>query len=82
MSYWNATGNCCVNEFKKPKDNGVAVYDNNSGKHHGPIFPIQRNFTHSNFFVTVGDWTARIWAEDLKSPSNNSLAHPQPNEKV
>mmetsp|Transcript_48590 Transcript_48590/g.56774 ORF Transcript_48590/g.56774 Transcript_48590/m.56774 type:complete len:392 (-) Transcript_48590:140-1315(-) len=56
-------------------NNGVAVYDNNSGKHHGPIYSIQRNFTHSKFFMTVGDWTARIWAEDLKSPIVTTKYH-------
>ena len=38
------------------------------GKHHGPIYSIQRNPTQNKYFMTVGDWTARIWAEDLKTP--------------
>lgn len=39
-----------------------------AGKHHGPIYSIQRNPTQNKYFMTVGDWTARIWAEDLKTP--------------
>lgn len=39
-----------------------------AGKHHGPIYSIQRNPAQNKYFMTVGDWTARIWAEDLKTP--------------
>ena len=49
-------------------NNGVSVYDCGPGKHHGPVHSIQRNPTHSKFFMTIGDWTAKIWAEDLKTP--------------
>lgn len=44
------------------------VHGLNSGKHHGPIYSIQRNPTHNKFFMTVGDWTARVWSEDGKTP--------------
>jgi len=36
--------------------------------HHGPIYAIQRNPFNVKYFMTVGDWTAKIWMEDLKSP--------------
>jgi len=36
--------------------------------HHGPIYAIQRNPFNVKYFMTVGDWTARIWMEDLKCP--------------
>jgi dynein intermediate chain 2 len=49
-------------------NNGVSVYDCGHGKHHGPVHSIQRNPTHNKFFMTIGDWTAKIWAEDLKTP--------------
>jgi dynein intermediate chain 2 len=39
-----------------------------SGKHHGPVNAIARNPGNMKYFMTVGDWTARIWFEDLKSP--------------
>ena len=29
---------------------------------------MQRNPTYFKFILTVGDWTARIWTEDLRSP--------------
>ena len=37
------------------------------GKHHGPIYNIERNPGHLKYFLTVGDWSAKIWCEDLKS---------------
>lgn len=38
------------------------------GKHHGPIYTIQRNPTHPTSYLTIGDWTARIWNEKNKGP--------------
>lgn len=29
---------------------------------------MQRNPSHPKFFMTVGDWTARVWVEDGKTP--------------
>lgn len=57
-----------VNLRNRKINNGVTSYDNGPGKHHGPIYSIQRNPTHHKFFMTVGDWSAKIWAEDLKTP--------------
>ena len=48
-----------INTRNKKQNNGVTVYDTGAGKHHGPIYAIQRNPVHSKFFMTVGDWTAR-----------------------
>lgn len=45
------------------------------GKHHGPIYSIQRNPSNSKCFLTVGDWTARIWMEDLKTPIMTTKYH-------
>lgn len=39
-----------------------------SGRHLGPIVGMQRNPTNFKFILTVGDWTARIWTEDLRTP--------------
>jgi len=39
-----------------------------TGRHLGPIVGMQRNPTYFKFILTVGDWTARIWTEDLKTP--------------
>uniref|UniRef100_A0A2K5M6M7 Dynein axonemal intermediate chain 2 n=1 Tax=Cercocebus atys TaxID=9531 RepID=A0A2K5M6M7_CERAT len=34
--------------------------------HHGPIYALQRNPFYPKNFLTVGDWTARIWSEDSR----------------
>lgn len=65
-----------VNLRNRKQNNGVSVYDNGPGKHHGPIYSIQRNPTHNKFFMTIGDWTARIWVEDLKTPIMTTKYHP------
>lgn len=44
------------------------TYGLTHGKHHGPVNAIARNPGNMKYFMTVGDWTARIWMEDLKSP--------------
>ena len=46
-----------------------------AGKHHSAINSIERNPTHSKYFMTVGDWTARIWSEDLKTPIMTTKYH-------
>ena len=56
-------------------NNGISVFDNGPGKHHGPIYSIQRNPSNSKCFLTVGDWTARIWMEDLKTPIMTTKYH-------
>ena len=47
--------------LRNKKDGGIVVYDEGPGKHHGPIYSIERNPLHTKFFLTVGDWTARVW---------------------
>lgn len=53
---------------KKKGDQMVQCKDSGSGKHHGPICAIQRNPSHPKYFMTVGDWTARVWSEDNSTP--------------
>lgn len=38
------------------------------GRHHGPVYSVQRNPTNLKYFLSVGDWTARVWMEDIKQP--------------
>mmetsp|Transcript_24958 Transcript_24958/g.38607 ORF Transcript_24958/g.38607 Transcript_24958/m.38607 type:complete len:580 (+) Transcript_24958:245-1984(+) len=64
-----------INLRNRKMNNGLSTYDNGTGKHHGPIYSIQRNPTHTKFFLTIGDWTARIWAEDIKTPIITSKYH-------
>jgi dynein intermediate chain 2 len=64
-----------INLRNRKQNNGVTVYDTGAGKHHGPIYSIQRNPIHNKFFMTIGDWTARVWTEDLKSPIMTTKYH-------
>ena len=59
----------------RKQNNGLSVYDQGPGKHHGPIYSIQRNPANTKCFLTVGDWTARIWNEDLKTPIMTTKYH-------
>jgi dynein intermediate chain 2 len=45
------------------------------GKHHGPVYSIARNPSHNKVFLSVGDWSAKIWTEDLKSPIMQTRYH-------
>jgi len=38
------------------------------GQHHGPVYSVMRNPTNLKYFLSVGDWTARVWMEDIKQP--------------
>jgi dynein intermediate chain 2 len=65
-----------VNLKNRKQNNGITVFDQGPGKHHGPIYSIQRNPANSKCFLTVGDWTARIWMEDLRTPIMTTKYHP------
>jgi dynein intermediate chain 2 len=65
-----------VNLKNRKQNNGITVFDQGPGKHHGPIYSIQRNPANSKCFLTVGDWTAKIWMEDLKTPIMTTKYHP------
>lgn len=64
-----------VNLKNRKQNNGITVFDQGPGKHHGPIYSLQRNPANSKCFLTVGDWTARIWMEDLKTPIMTTKYH-------
>jgi len=61
----------CNRKAKGPGDKIGAVYPG----HHGPIYALQRNPFAPKYFLTVGDWTARIWMEDLRSPIMTTRYH-------
>jgi dynein intermediate chain 2 len=46
-----------------------------SGKHHGPIYALQRNPFAPKYFMSIGDWTAKIWSEELKTPIMQTKYH-------
>ena len=45
------------------------------GRHHGPVYSLQRNPGHLKYFMSIGDWSAKIWSEDLKSPIMQTRYH-------
>ncbi|PAA58417.1 hypothetical protein BOX15_Mlig004797g1, partial [Macrostomum lignano] len=52
----------CNRKGKTDADKIVAVYPG----HIGPVYALQRNPQFPKVFMSVGDWTARIWSEDIK----------------
>ena len=38
------------------------------GRHFGPVYAVKRNPFHVKFFLSVGDWCAKMWIEDMKGP--------------
>jgi len=44
------------------------TFGNKGGKHHGPVYSVHRNPTNMKYFLSVGDWTAKVWFEDIKQP--------------
>ena len=58
-----------LNMRSKKTNGGITLSsEEGNGKHHGPIYSIQRNPFCPKYYMTIGDWTARMWTEDLNSP--------------
>jgi len=55
----------CNRKAKTPAEKITSTY---SG-HHGPVYALARNPFCPKIFLTVGDWTARIWSEEIKESS-------------
>ncbi|KAF6093358.1 dynein axonemal intermediate chain 2 [Phyllostomus discolor] len=53
---------------RKAKTSAEKIVCTFSG-HHGPVYALQRNPFYPKNFLTVGDWTARIWSEDSRESS-------------
>lgn len=47
---------------KNPGERIVATYP----AHVGPVYALERNPFFTKFFLSVGDWTARVWCEDIR----------------
>lgn len=45
------------------------------GGHHGPLYALRRHPFFPKYFMSVGDWTARVWMEDLRSPVMTTCYH-------
>ncbi|KAJ3305547.1 Dynein intermediate chain 2, axonemal [Kappamyces sp. JEL0829] len=54
----------CNKKAKTPGDKITHIYPG----HHGPVYALQRNPFFLKNFLTVGDWKAQIWSEDIRSP--------------
>ncbi len=52
----------CNKKSKVPTERIAAIYN----AHFGPVYALQRNPSFPKNFLTVGDWCARIWSEDIK----------------
>lgn len=52
----------CNRKAKSPAERIVGIYQ----AHFGPVYALQRNPCFPKNFLTVGDWCARIWSEDIK----------------
>lgn len=61
----------CNRKAKTPADRIGASY----GGHHGPVYSLKRNPFFPKYFISVGDWTARVWMEDLKTPVMTTKYH-------
>jgi dynein intermediate chain 2 len=61
-------GMVLVNTKKKGGKDTVKVFDTGAAKHHGPVYQVHRNPFHTKFFMSVGDWTAKVWSEDNHTP--------------
>jgi len=54
----------CNRKAKNPGDRIGTVYEG----HCGPVYALHRNPFYPKFFLTIGDWTVRLWNEELRSP--------------
>lgn len=55
----------CNRKAKSPSEKIVCSFS----QHYGPVYAVQRNPFFPKNFLTIGDWTARIWSEDLRESS-------------
>ncbi|GMH43207.1 hypothetical protein BSKO_11129 [Bryopsis sp. KO-2023] len=61
----------CNRKAKNPADRVGASYPG----HHGPVYGLKRNPFSPKYFLSIGDWTARVWNEDLKVPLMTTSYH-------
>nr|KAF6415514.1 dynein axonemal intermediate chain 2 [Molossus molossus] len=55
----------CNRKAKTPAEKIVCTFPG----HHGPVYALQRNPFYPKNFLTIGDWTARIWSEESRESS-------------
>ena len=62
---WTGCVFLCNKKAKATNERISAIYN----AHFGPVYALQRNPCFPKNFLTVGDWCARIWSEDIKESS-------------
>lgn len=61
---------------RKGKTQHEKIGPNTFNGHHGPVYSVQRNPMFSKYFLSIGDWTARLWFEDFKfTPMFSTFYH-------
>lgn len=68
-------GSLMMANKKKDRVEIVQRFGAEQGKHHGPVYALQRNPAHLKYFLSVGDWSAKIWYEDIKTPVMQTRYH-------
>ncbi|RKP21569.1 WD40 repeat-like protein [Rozella allomycis CSF55] len=61
----------CNRKAKNPNERIMHTFPG----HHSPITALQRNPFFVRNFLTVGDWSAKIWTEDIRSPIMSTNYH-------
>mmetsp|Transcript_60818 Transcript_60818/g.166665 ORF Transcript_60818/g.166665 Transcript_60818/m.166665 type:complete len:568 (-) Transcript_60818:453-2156(-) len=54
----------CNRKAKNPSDRIGTIYEG----HCGPVYALQRNPFFPKYFLTIGDWTVRLWNEEIRHP--------------
>lgn len=54
----------CNKKAKNPSERITYSYS----AHNGPVYALQRNPFFTKNFLSVGDWTTKIWSEDVRTP--------------
>ena len=76
LKYLIGTEQGFIMQAQKRKNIEIQMkYGTEGGKHHGPVYSLTRNPLHSKYFLSVGDWSAKIWTEELKSPIMQTRYH-------
>jgi len=62
---------------KKPKKSVEIIqrYGLEQGRHLGPIYALNRSIPNQRYILSVADWSAKIWFEELKSPIIRTRYH-------
>jgi len=54
----------CSRKGKTPADKVGNIWE----AHSGPVYALQRNAYYPKFYLTVGDWSVKVWNEEIRTP--------------